>query len=268
MQNVKGEVKKGKAKYIHVNVTVANPLNPSLKDKVRFIADTGAVGCVITEDTAKRLKLQSRGSLVAVMADGSEKTVATSFALLKFDDKEVYAWIAYGKGFEPLLGLDVMEILGIHVDVPSKNLLIPLKRFRIKNFTVTFGWKKTWGGGGRSCLVRFNRNTMLIRKLNQTRRIFQLDTQNIRVKLISRLEELFNLAQANAKSQRLDIGQREKWAKIAAFIAQTINSLTQAFDERAFDDNLKKLESLIEQAKAKAAGTGEAAKSTTASAAS
>jgi len=111
---------------------------------------------------------------------------------------------------------------------------------------------------------------MLIRRLNQTRRIFQLDTQNIRVKLISRLEELFNLAQANAKSQRLDIGQREKWAKVAAFIAQTINSLTQAFDERAFDDNLKKLESLIEQAKAKAkaAGTGEAATSTTASTAS
>jgi len=117
-------------------------------------------------------------------------------------------------------------------------------------------------------MVRFNRNTMLIRRLYQTRRIFQLDTQNIRVKLISRLEELFNLAQANAKSQRLGIGQREKWAKVAAFIAQTINSLTQAFDERAFDDNLKKLESLIEQAKAKAAGTGEAAKSTTASTAS
>jgi len=31
--------------------------------------------------------------------------------------------------------------------------------------------------------------------------------------------------------------------------------LTQAFDERAFDENLKKLETLIEQAKAKAAGT-------------
>jgi len=104
-------------------------------------------------------------------------------------------------------------------------------------------------------LARFNRNVMLIRRLNQTRRIFQLDTQNIRVKLIRRLEELFNLAQANAKAQRLELPQREKWAKVATFIAQTINSLTQAFDERAFDENLKKLETLIEQAKAKAAGT-------------
>jgi len=100
---------------------------------------------------------------------------------------------------------------------------------------------------------------MLIRRLNQTRRIFQLDTQNIRVKLITRLEELFNLAQANAKSQRLELPQREKWAKVAAFIAQTINSLTQAFDERAFDENLKKLETLIEQAKAKAGETRERA---------
>ena len=88
------------------------------------------------------------------------------------------------------------------------------------------------------------------------------------MKLIKHLEELFNLAQANAKAERVGLPQREKWAKVAAFIAQTINSLTQAFDERAFDDNLKKLESLIEQAKAKAAGTGEAATSTTASTAS
>jgi len=37
--------------------------------------------------------------------------------------------------------------VGIHVDVPSKNLLIPLKRFSIKNFTVMFGWKNVGGRG-------------------------------------------------------------------------------------------------------------------------
>jgi len=41
-----------------------------------------------------------------------------------------------------LLGVDIMEVLGIHVDVPNKNLLMPVKHFSIKNFILALGWKK------------------------------------------------------------------------------------------------------------------------------
>ena len=141
MQSLKGELRKT-GRYVHADVTVINPLRQSLRQNVKFIADTGAVGCVIPESIAKKLKLQSRGKIVAVMADGSQKPLDTSFAVLEFAGKRLYAWVAYAKGFDALLGVDIMEVLGIHVDVPNKNLLMPVKHFSIKNFILALGWKK------------------------------------------------------------------------------------------------------------------------------
>jgi predicted aspartyl protease len=141
MQSVKGELKKT-GRYVHADVVMMNPLKPNLKQTVRFIADTGAVGCVIPLSIAKKLQLESKGKIVAVMADGSQKPLDTSFAVLEFAGKRLYAWVAYAKGFDALLGVDIMEVLGIHVDVPNKNLLMPIKRFSIKNLRIMFGWKK------------------------------------------------------------------------------------------------------------------------------
>lgn len=35
-----------------------------------------------------------------------------------------------GEDIEPLLGIDIMKMLGIHIDVPNKNTLIPLAQHK------------------------------------------------------------------------------------------------------------------------------------------
>ncbi|MEM2129998.1 MAG: aspartyl protease family protein [Candidatus Bathyarchaeia archaeon] len=141
MQSVEGELKKAN-KCIRIDAVVSNPVNPDLKQKVDFIVDTGAVGCAIPIEVAKKLRLESRGQVEAVMADGSQRTVDVSFAVLQLGGKRLYAWIAYGKGFDALLGIDVMEVLGVHVDVPNRKLLMPVDRFDVKRCRIKFGWNE------------------------------------------------------------------------------------------------------------------------------
>jgi clan AA aspartic protease len=126
--------------YIFINATVANPINTSLKGKIEFLVDTGAEGCAIPEEIMKKLKLEDKGSVEAVLADGSVRQAGATYILLEIAGKKLYTWAIYGRGFEPLLGIDVMKVLGIHIDVPDKNTLIPIralkvKRLRLKKYT-------------------------------------------------------------------------------------------------------------------------------------
>jgi hypothetical protein len=41
------------------------------------------------------------------------------------------------------------------------------------------------------------------------------------------------------------------WARVAAYITQTINSISNALDKRQIDEDLAKLEALINEAAAK-----------------
>jgi len=86
--------------------------------------------------------------------------------------------------------------------------------------------------------------------LNRILNFKELKTQDLRVKLITELERLFTLARSMAETAE----NREEWAKICAYIAQTIKSLADSYDEVRFNEQMKELEQLIEQAK-KRAGT-------------
>ena len=92
------------------------------------------------------------------------------------------------------------------------------------------------------------------KRLTSICKFSELKTQEIRVKLIAKLERLFEMAANEAKNAE----NREDWMKVAGFIAQVINSLTKAYDEVRFNENMKKLRELIRIAKerAGAAGTG------------
>ncbi|MEM4481072.1 MAG: hypothetical protein QXG58_07570 [Candidatus Bathyarchaeia archaeon] len=76
-----------------------------------------------------------------------------------------------------------------------------------------------------------------------------IDTQAIRRRLIESLQELYEIA--------------SKWAaedsdamRVAAYLAQTINSIARAYDERELDDILSEAKNLLERVKAKAEGEG------------
>lgn len=109
---------------------------------------------------------------------------------------------------------------------------------------------------------RSSRIHMMKRRISQLREELKIDTQELRGKALKKLEELFNLASTlakgefqtqteNGKQQKLTLSQRQKWARVAAYIAQIINGVATHFDERQIDEDLQKLEGLINEATAK-----------------
>ncbi|MEM2926533.1 MAG: hypothetical protein QXO94_03610 [Candidatus Bathyarchaeia archaeon] len=95
------------------------------------------------------------------------------------------------------------------------------------------------------------RITMLEKTLLETLKIAQLDTQNLRIKLIENLERIFLYAKEMASSHLVE--NREEWIKICGYIAQTINSL----DEVRFSEDMERLRDMIERAKKRAGLAGE-----------
>jgi hypothetical protein len=69
-----------------------------------------------------------------------------------------------------------------------------------------------------------------------------LDTQQIRMKLIQSLQELFETASRWAEED-------SDAMRIAGYIAQVLNNLAKSYEERQFNNDLKEIESLIQQAK-------------------
>jgi len=50
----------------------------------------------------------------------ARKRVKAAYVLIEVGGRKLYTWTIYDKGFTPILGLDVMRILGVHVDVPEQ----------------------------------------------------------------------------------------------------------------------------------------------------
>ena len=104
---------------------------------------------------------------------------------------------------------------------------------------------------------------MIVQRVWKLKRRIKVDTQRMRGKALKNLEELFILAVALAKGevktqtedgevQKVTLRQRQKWARVAAYIAQIMNSLAEGFDEREIDVQMDDLERLVNEAKAKA----------------
>ncbi len=89
------------------------------------------------------------------------------------------------------------------------------------------------------------------------RRILHVDTQHTRKKLLVQLEELFQISSNYArgkvkhvidetgKERPLTIAERQFYARIAAYTAQIINNLAKGIDERQIDQDLNKLEAML-----------------------
>ena len=125
--------------YIFIDAKVANPLNPKKAEKVEFLVDTGASGCAVGSDLAEKLGLEASGTVDVGLADGSTKRVKAAYILIEVGGRKLYTWTIYDKGFTPILGLDVMRVLGIHVDVPEKKVLIPYKGLKLKRVSLYMG---------------------------------------------------------------------------------------------------------------------------------
>jgi hypothetical protein len=91
------------------------------------------------------------------------------------------------------------------------------------------------------------------------RRTISLDTQSLREQMISELKGIFEKASAIAKGKvkthivdgkpvRYTLRQRERWARVAGYMAQIIDSIARNFDEHDIDLMLAEAERLIREA--------------------
>jgi len=74
---------------------------------------------------------------------------------------------------------------------------------------------------------------------------FQLDTQKIREKLIFDLQTLAEEIHCHATDRRGDGKARREWARLEAYISQTINSIAKQYDVAKIREKLEELRKLV-----------------------
>jgi len=74
-------------------------------------------------------------------------------------------------------------------------------------------------------------------------------SQSIRRQVTRGIGEVLDFALQNTKNEELDLAEREKWGRLAAYTAQTINSITKTYDEVRIEATLRELEKYVENMK-------------------
>jgi ArsR family metal-binding transcriptional regulator len=97
---------------------------------------------------------------------------------------------------------------------------------------------------------------MVIQRVYRIKAMVKVDTQKIRETLLQNLQELFSLAKKQAQNNKLQLPQRQKWVRVASYVAQVMNSLTKSFDEAQITKDLANLEKMINEAMAKEENRG------------
>ena len=100
-------------------------------------------------------------------------------------------------------------------------------------------------------MVKISRNSFALRRIQQCGIVLRVHTQQLRGKLLKSLEELYDLAYDLARNRNIDLSVRNRWARVAAYCAQTIECIAKGFDERQLDEDLNELERLVNEAKSK-----------------
>ena len=110
--------------------------------------------------------------------------------------------------------------------------------------------------------MKKSRKNMISTRVARLRERVEVDTQRVRKTTLNSLEEIFNLAVSLAKGDiktqkvgrsqvKVSLKQRQFWARIAAYVAQVMNSIAHGFDERDLDAQLDELERLVDEAQAR-----------------
>ena len=91
------------------------------------------------------------------------------------------------------------------------------------------------------------RGEVFPRRVREVREEYELDTKKTIEKAIRNLEELAEEAHRRATSKYLPTEVRQKWARIEAYIYQTINSLTKNYDSQMVMEKLEELTQRVEK---------------------
>jgi len=93
---------------------------------------------------------------------------------------------------------------------------------------------------------RSERRRFLVRT-RRVGRVYKLDTRETIENAIRNLDELAEEAHARATSKYQPVEARQRWARIEAYIYQTINSLTKNYDSQLVMETLEALTRRVEE---------------------
>ena len=98
-----------------------------------FLVDTGAIYSMLPAEDLQALGIQPSFQRTFTLADGRSATYPVGAARFKVNGSEGIAEIIFGeKGTQPLLGVVVLESMGLQVDPVSKQLKpMPLYLMRV-----------------------------------------------------------------------------------------------------------------------------------------
>jgi len=115
-----------------VTVAVSNQATPEKRWEGLFLVDTGAMDCMAPGNKLREIGIEPKGKRQYELADGSKIYFDIAPAQLEFMGEMVWTTIIFGKDdVEPILGVTVLESLGIEVD-PKNQRLKRLPAVRLK----------------------------------------------------------------------------------------------------------------------------------------
>jgi clan AA aspartic protease len=116
----------------HVTVAVVNPADETQRWESLFLVDTGAIDCYIPGNRLREIGIEPAGKRTFEPANGTELSLDIAVARIEFMGEVVGATVIFGADdAEPLLGVTVLESVGIEVD-PQNQRLKRLPAVRLK----------------------------------------------------------------------------------------------------------------------------------------
>ena len=118
---------------MRVNAIVRNPADLERAWEGTFLVDTGAINSVVPRRHLEAIGLSPMDSRVYGLADGSEIRFDITYGLIEFMEGRTANDIVMldDDDAEPLLGVTVLESLGIEIDARNEQLTkLPSTRMR------------------------------------------------------------------------------------------------------------------------------------------
>ena len=118
------------ATYVTVKLIRLDRTNGAFESE--FLVDTGATDCLVPASELQRMGVEPEGTRTYQLADGSVREYRFGFARIEFMGEKTVGDILFGpEDAEPILGVTVLESVGIAVDPRTQTLrrlpAVPLK---------------------------------------------------------------------------------------------------------------------------------------------
>ena len=107
----------------YVSATVTNPAEPDRTWEGNFLVDTGAMNCVVPESALLSIGLMPYTAREVFLFDGSSRRRLVAFARFELLGDVIVGDAILGEdGEEPIIGLTLLESLGLIVDPFAEEL--------------------------------------------------------------------------------------------------------------------------------------------------